>query len=66
MKVAPAMSWLSRFALPLVWLLDASGKTVLALLGQKGVSEETVTDEEIRTYWPRPIMPVSLRLRNPP
>ncbi len=48
-KVAPAMSWLSRFALPLVWLLDASGKTVLALLGQKGVSEETVTDEEIRT-----------------
>ncbi len=48
-KVAPAMSWLSRFALPLVWLLDASGKAVLALLGQKGASEETVTDEEIRT-----------------
>jgi putative hemolysin len=48
-KVAPAMAMLSRVALPLVWLLNASGKTVLALLGQKGETDEKMTDEEIRT-----------------
>ena len=48
-RVAPAMALLSRVALPLVWLLNASGKAVLALLGQKGETEEKVTDEEIRT-----------------
>ncbi|MCD2174138.1 hemolysin family protein [Rhizobium sp. C4] len=48
-RVAPAMLWLSRFALPLVWLLDASGKTILRLLGQRGGSDEAMTDEEIRT-----------------
>lgn len=48
-KVAPAMSLLSRVALPLVWLLNASGKGVLALLGQKGETQERMTDEEIRT-----------------
>jgi putative hemolysin len=39
-KVAPAMAILSKVALPLVWLLDASGMTVLALLGQKGEADE--------------------------
>ncbi|MGL3606435.1 hemolysin family protein [Rhizobium sp. G187] len=48
-KVAPAMALLSRVALPLVWLLNASGKLVLALLGQSGQSEEKMTDEEVRT-----------------
>jgi putative hemolysin len=48
-KVAPAMTYLSKFALPLVWLLDASGKLVLGLLGQSGKSGEGVTDEEIKT-----------------
>lgn len=48
-KVAPAMSLLSKVALPLVWLLNASGKGVLALLGQKGETQEKMTDEEIRT-----------------
>ena len=48
-RVAPAMAWLSRLALPLVWLLDTSGKAVLVLLGQSGDTSETVTDEEIRT-----------------
>jgi putative hemolysin len=33
-EVAPAMTLLSKVALPLVWLLDASGKLVLGLLGQ--------------------------------
>lgn len=48
-RVAPAMVWLSRIALPLVWLLDRSGSLVLSLLGQSGGNNGTVTDEEIRT-----------------
>jgi putative hemolysin len=48
-RVAPAMMVLAKIASPLVWLLDTSGKLVLALLGQKGESEETVTEEEVRT-----------------
>lgn len=47
-RVAPAMMMLSKIAAPLVWLLDISGRAVLALLGQRGESEEKVTDEEIR------------------
>ncbi|NKQ88199.1 hemolysin family protein [Rhizobium ruizarguesonis] len=48
-KVAPAMALLSKIALPLVWLLDASGKLVLGLLGQSGKGADSVTDEEIKT-----------------
>lgn len=48
-RVAPAMAFLAKVASPLVWLLDASGRLVLALLGQKGEPEETVTEEEVRT-----------------
>jgi putative hemolysin len=48
-RVAPAMALMSRLAAPVVWLLDASGKAVLALLGQKGESEERVTEEEVKT-----------------
>lgn len=48
-RVAPAMLLLSKIGAPLVFLLDVSGKTVLALLGQKGESEEKVTEEEVRT-----------------
>lgn len=48
-RVAPTMAILAKVAAPLVWLLDASGKLVLALLGQKGEAEETVTEEEVRT-----------------
>ena len=33
-KVAPAMDWLARISLPLVVLLDLSGKLMLALLGR--------------------------------
>ena len=47
-RVAPAMRLLSRTALPLVWLLDRSGQLVLALLGQSGERNATVSDEEIR------------------
>ncbi|WP_160003558.1 hemolysin family protein [Rhizobium sp. 18055] len=48
-KVAPAMVVLSRLALPLVWLLDTSGKLVLRLLGQSGKGGDNVSDEEIKT-----------------
>ncbi|MGL4728945.1 MAG: hemolysin family protein, partial [Bosea sp. (in: a-proteobacteria)] len=48
-RVAPAMMVLSKVSLPLVWLLDGSGKFVLRLLGQKGASEETMTEEEVKT-----------------
>lgn len=48
-RVAPMMSLLARVALPLVWLLDASGKAVLALLGQKGAADGKMSEEEVKT-----------------
>ncbi|MCM2292244.1 hemolysin family protein [Allorhizobium sp. BGMRC 0089] len=48
-KVAGTMLVLSKIGAPLVWLLDGSGRAVLALLGQKGSSGGGVTDEEIKT-----------------
>ena len=47
-RVAPAMRWIARIAAPLVWLLDVSGKLVLRLLGQSGVSDSTMSDEEVK------------------
>lgn len=46
-RIAPTMRLLSIAALPLVWFLDRSGKLVLALLGQSGRRETSVSDEEI-------------------
>lgn len=46
--VAPAMTILSRISLPLVFLLDLSGRAVLWMLGQHGEGDEKVTDEEIK------------------
>jgi putative hemolysin len=48
-RVAPSMLVLSRVAMPLVWLLDASGRLVLTMLGQRGDAGERMTDEEVRT-----------------
>uniref|UniRef100_A0A9E8A0R2 Hemolysin family protein n=1 Tax=Bosea sp. NBC_00436 TaxID=2969620 RepID=A0A9E8A0R2_9HYPH len=48
-RVAPAMAFLSKIGAPIVFLLDVSGKAVLRLLGQKGETEEKVTEEEVRT-----------------
>ena len=48
-RVAPAMVLLAKISLPLVWLLDRSGKGLLWLLGQRGEAEEKVSEEEIRT-----------------
>jgi putative hemolysin len=46
--VAPAMTWLARIASPFVWLLDRSGRLLLALFGRRGEAEGRVTDEEIK------------------
>ena len=48
-RVAPAMKLIASVGSPIVWILDMSGKGVLALLGQRGESEEKVTEEEVKT-----------------
>lgn len=48
-RVAPFMLGLSKIAMPLVWLLDTSGRLALALLGQSAEDSQHVTDEEIRS-----------------
>src|SRR5215216_5300522 len=47
--VAPAMVLLAKVSLPLVCLLDRSGKALLWLLGQRGEAEEKVSEDEIRS-----------------
>jgi putative hemolysin len=47
--VAPAMVLLAQISLPLVWLLDRSGKALLWLLGHRGEAEEKVSEDEIRS-----------------
>ncbi|WP_315701951.1 MULTISPECIES: hemolysin family protein [unclassified Bradyrhizobium] len=46
-RVAPAMQLLAKVSLPLVVLLDVSGKLILKLLGRSGVSDDKVSEEEI-------------------
>ncbi|MDB5616907.1 hemolysin family protein [Tardiphaga sp.] len=48
-RVAPAMVMLAKVSLPLVWLLDRSGKALLWLLGHRGEAEEKISEDEIRT-----------------
>ncbi len=48
-RVAPTMAMLARIGAPLVWLLDISGRSVLALLGKSAEGAARVTDEEVRT-----------------
>ena len=48
-RVAPAMVLLAKISLPLVWLLDRSGKALLWLLGQHGDTEEKISEDEIRS-----------------
>jgi putative hemolysin len=47
-RVAPAMTVVAKVTSPMVWLLDMSGRLVLALLGQKEAPEGSVTEEEIK------------------
>jgi putative hemolysin len=48
-RVAPVMTVIARVGLPLVWLLDWSGRLLLRALGYHKQPERGVTDEEIRT-----------------
>ena len=48
-RVAPSMAFIASVGAPLVWLLDISGRALLALLGQRGETGERVTDEEVKT-----------------
>jgi putative hemolysin len=48
-RVAPSMRLLAAVGAPLVFVLDASGRLLLRLLGQTGSSDERVTDEEVKT-----------------
>lgn len=47
-RIAPLLYIISVTAAPLVWLLDKSGKLVLALLGQSKAIERNMTDEEVK------------------
>jgi putative hemolysin len=48
-KVAPAMTVLAKVAMPLVWLLDASGKLILRLIGQSAKAEGKLTEDELKS-----------------
>ena len=48
-RVATMMVVIATVSSPLVWLLDASGKLILKLIGQKEESEGKVTEEEVKT-----------------
>jgi putative hemolysin len=48
-RVAPMMSLLSRATAPFVWLLDASARVLMRLIGQDAAPETTITEEEIKT-----------------
>lgn len=47
-RVAPIMAALARAAAPLVWLLDSSGRAVLALIGKSGKPAGGISDEEVK------------------
>jgi putative hemolysin len=47
--VAPVIDLLSRVSTPAVWLLEASSRLVLRLLGSEAQPRATVTEEEVRT-----------------
>ena len=47
--VAPGMGVVSKVDLPAVWLLDASTRAVLRLIGQETESASAVTEEELRS-----------------
>ena len=46
-RVAPAMTLLAVIGAPIVWVLDRSGRAILWLLGQRGASQNRVTEEEV-------------------
>ena len=49
-RLAPGLHALSVVAAPFVWLLDRSGKVLLAVLGQSGQREDGMSDDEVRLF----------------
>lgn len=47
--VAPAMTLFATLAAPAVWVLDASTRLIMRLIGRGGDPEPRVTDEEIKS-----------------
>jgi putative hemolysin len=47
-RIAPLLNLIAIVAAPVVWVLDKSGKLVLALLGQSGAVDRNMTDEEVK------------------
>jgi putative hemolysin len=47
-RIAPLLNTIAIIAAPIVWLLDRSGKIVLAMLGQSGGVDRNMTDEEVK------------------
>lgn len=47
-RIAPLLNLIAVVAAPVVWVLDRSGKIVLALLGQSGEVDRNMTDEEVK------------------
>lgn len=47
-RIAPLLNIIAIAAAPVVWILDKSGKLVLALLGQSGTADRNMTDEEVK------------------
>ena len=48
-RVAPAMTLMAKLSLPLVWLLDRSGKLLLWVLGHREDAQDRVSEDEIKT-----------------
>ncbi len=47
-RIAPLLNFIAIAAAPIVWVLNRSGKLVLALLGQSGAVDRNMTDEEVK------------------
>ncbi len=47
-RIAPLLNFIAIAAAPLVWVLNRSGQLVLAMLGQSGTSDSSMSDEEVK------------------
>lgn len=47
-RIAPLLQLIAIVAAPVVWVLDKSGKIVLAMLGQSGAVDRNMTDDEVK------------------
>lgn len=47
-RIAPLLNLIAIGAAPVVWVLDRSGRIILALLGQSGAVDRNMTDEEVK------------------